>query len=143
MKKRIIPILFILCCGAYFSLASFAFAADDAVKGEALFTDSKAFGGQKACSSCHPDGKGLEKVSAKKELRTPAGTAKTIEEAINSCIVKANKGKALEPKSEQMKNVAAYIKSLGKKLEKSKTKGKPKNKDEDEEDEPSLKPSKC
>lgn len=99
-------------------LFSFAFAEGDAAKGKVLFNDSKAFGGTKSCSSCHPDGKGLEKASSKKDLRTPLGPAKSLEEAINTCIVNANKGKALDPKSAQMKDMVAYIKSLGKKMEK-------------------------
>lgn len=71
---------------------------------------------------------------------TPAGPAKTLEEAINLCIVNANKGKALDPKSEQMKDMVTYIKSLSKEMEKPNTKPK---KGDEEEEEPSLKPSKC
>lgn len=89
---------------------------------------------------CHPNGKGLEKAGTKKKLMTPAGPAKTLEEAINLCIVNANKGKALDPKSEQMKDMVTYIKSLSKEMEKPNTKPK---KGDEEEEEPSLKPSKC
>jgi cytochrome c len=99
-------------------LSSFAFGAGNPEKGKALFNDPKAFGGQKACSSCHPDGKGLEKAATKKEWTTPAGKTKTLEEAVNLCIVNANKGKALDVKSEQMADMVAFIKSLGKKMEK-------------------------
>lgn len=93
-------------------VSSFAFAAGKAEKGKVLFNDPKAFGGQTSCSSCHPDGKGLEKAGMKKTWMTPVGPAKTLEEAINLCIVNANKGKALDVKSEEMKDVVAYIKSL-------------------------------
>lgn len=110
-----IALLSLIALGLLFS---FAFAEGDAAKGKALFNDAKAFGGTKACSSCHPDGKGLEKAGAKKEWTTPAGKTKTLEEAINLCIVNANKGKALDVKSGQMKDMAAFIKSLGKKMEK-------------------------
>jgi len=96
---------------------SFAFAAGNVEKGKAFFNDPKAFNGTsgKSCASCHPDGKGLEKAAEKKEWKTPAGPAKTLKEAVNLCIVNALKGKALEPKSEEMKDIVAYIKSLGKK----------------------------
>jgi cytochrome c len=57
----------------------------------------------------------MDKAAAKSEWTTPAGKTKTLEEAINVCIVNANKGKALDVKSEQMKDMVAYIKSLGKK----------------------------
>ena len=46
---------------------SFAYAASDAEKGKALFNDAKFAGGVKSCGSCHPNGKGLEKVGDKKE----------------------------------------------------------------------------
>lgn len=93
---------------------SFAFAADNVEKGNALFNDPKLAGGTagKSCASCHPDGKDLENAGMKKEWKTPAGPAKTLEEAINLCIVNALKGKALDPKSEEMKDIVAYIKSL-------------------------------
>jgi cytochrome c553 len=111
MKVLKIALLSVIALGLVFS---FAFAAGDVEKGKALFNDPKFADGTagKACNSCHPDGKGLEKSAAKKEWMTPAGPAKTLEEAINLCIVNANKGKALDPKSEQMKDIISYIKSL-------------------------------
>lgn len=115
MKILKVVMLSLIAIGLLFSVA---FAEGDAAKGKALFNDSKAFGGKKACSSCHPDGKGLEKAGEKKEWTTPVGKTKTLEEAINLCIVNANKGKALDVKSGQMKDMVAYIKSLGKKMEK-------------------------
>lgn len=91
-------------------------------KGKALFDDPKAFGGTTACSACHPGGKGLENAGDKKAWTTPAGPAKTLEDAINLCIVNANKGKALDPKSDEMKAVVAYIKSLKEAAKKEKPK---------------------
>ena len=114
MRLLKISVLCMIALGLVFSSA-FAMKHTPEERGKALFNDPKAFGGQKACSSCHPDGKGLEMTGAKKEWTTPAGKTKTLEEAINLCIVNANKGKALEAKSEQMKDMVAYIKSLGKK----------------------------
>jgi len=44
---------------------------------------------------------------------------KSLEEAVNFCIENALKGKAINPKSEQMKDIVAYIKSLkGAKMDK-------------------------
>lgn len=102
---------------------SVAFAAADAAKGKALFNDPKAFGGEKACNACHPDGKGLEKAGAKKEFNIMGKTLKNLEEAVNFCIENAGKGKAIDPKSNKMMNLVAYIKSLDKKMEKGKTGG--------------------
>ena len=89
-----------------------AFAAGEAEKGKVLFNDAKFAGGVKACSSCHPNGKGLENAGEKKEFHLMGGTQKSLEEAINACIVSAIKGKAIDVKSSQMKEIAAYIKSL-------------------------------
>lgn len=83
-------------------------------RGKALFNDPKLGGGTtgKSCNSCHPDGKGLEASADKKEFKIMGKTQKSLEEAVNVCIEMAMKGKAIDPKSEQMKDIVAYIKSL-------------------------------
>lgn len=83
-------------------------------RGKALFNDPKLGGGTSgsSCNTCHPDGKGLEGVATKKEWRTPGGRHKSLEEAVNVCVTMALKGKALDVKSEQMKDIIAYLKSL-------------------------------
>ena len=116
MKAIKILLLSLLMCGLVFSSV---FAMGNIEKGKALFNDPKAFGGtaDKSCASCHPNGKGLEKSGAKgkKDWKNPAGSWTSLEDVINVCILMADKGKALDPKSEDMKNLVAYIKSLGKK----------------------------
>jgi mono/diheme cytochrome c family protein len=87
--------------GLMFTLAM---AAGDMEKGKALFNDPK-FGGGTAgvsCNSCHPDGKGMEK----------AGDMKGLEKQVNACIKNALKGKGIDPKSTEMADIVAYIKSL-------------------------------
>ena len=93
---------------------SYAFAAVDTAKGKALFNDVKFAGGTagKSCNSCHPEGKGLEKAADKKQFNLGGKMQKNLEEAINVCIVMADKGKAIDVKSDQMKELVAYIKSL-------------------------------
>jgi cytochrome c len=95
-------------------LGTSAFAAGDAKRGKMLFDDAKFAGGSTSCSSCHPDGKGLEKagMKGKKEWTNPAGTWLAIEDASNVCLILASKGKAIDPKSAEMKDLVAYIKSL-------------------------------
>jgi len=110
---------------------SLAFAAGDAERGRALFNDPKLGGATsgRTCGSCHPDGKGLESAADRKEWKTPAGTSKTLEDAINICITMALKGRALDPKSPEMADMVAYIKSLKDKAgasEKEKSKAKKK-----------------
>ncbi|MFN3481078.1 MAG: hypothetical protein ACK415_11950 [Thermodesulfovibrionales bacterium] len=113
MKTLRIMVLAIVALGLVFSGV---FAAD-VEKGKALFNDPKLGGGTsgKSCNSCHPDGKGL--MGGKKEYVTPAPggkkkTHKTLEEAVNWCIEMALKGKAIDPKGEDMANIVAYINSL-------------------------------
>jgi len=103
-----------LTIAALFLGLSLAFAAGNVEKGKALFNDPKLGGGTsgRSCNSCHPDGKGLEDAADKKEWETPGGTRKTLEGAINICITMALKGKALDPKSAEMADIVAYIRSL-------------------------------
>jgi cytochrome c553 len=111
MKVLKIALLSVIALGLVFS---FAFAAGEMEKGKALFNDPKFADGTagKACNSCHPDGKGLEKAAEKKEFNIMGKKQMGLEEAVNFCIVNANKGKAVDPKSEQMMDIVAYIKSL-------------------------------
>jgi cytochrome c len=109
MKIVKIVLLSLVVLGLVFT---FAFAAGEAEKGKALFNDAKFAGGVKSCNSCHPNGKGLEKSADKKEFNIMGGKQKSLEEAVNTCIVNANKGKAIDVKSAQMKELVAYIKTL-------------------------------
>jgi cytochrome c len=109
MKTANIAMVSLVVLGLMFT---FAFAAGDAAKGKALFNDPKFAGGSKACSECHPDGKGVEKAGDKKEFKIMKQSQKSLEEAVNFCIVNANKGKAIDAKSQQMQDMVAYIKSL-------------------------------
>lgn len=85
-------------------VVTLALAAGDAARGKILFSDPKFAGGTAgvSCNTCHPNGKGLEK----------AGDRKDLAEFINTCLVNANKGKAIDPKSADMADLIAYIKSL-------------------------------
>jgi cytochrome c553 len=85
-------------------MVALALAAGNVEKGKALFGDPK-FGGGTAgvsCNSCHPDGKGLEKAADMKGLK----------EQVNACIKNALKGKGIDPKSAEMADIVAYLKSL-------------------------------
>jgi cytochrome c553 len=101
MKGLKIAIFSMISLTLIFSLA---IAAGDMEKGKALFNDPK-FGGGTAgvsCNSCHPDGRGLGKAADKKDL----------EKFVNGCIKNALKGKGIDPKSTEMADMVAYIKSL-------------------------------
>jgi cytochrome c553 len=101
MRGLKITMLSMISFGLIFSLA---IAAGDAEKGKALSKDPK-FGGGTAgisCNSCHPDGKGLEK----------AADMRGLEKQVNACIKDALKGKGIDPKSAEMADIVAYLKSL-------------------------------
>jgi len=94
----------VLCMVSLVLIFSLAIAAGDVEKGKTLFKDPK-FGGGTAgvsCNSCHPDGKGLEKAADMKGLR----------KQVNACIQNALKGKGIDPKSAEMADMVAYLKSL-------------------------------
>jgi cytochrome c len=95
---------------AFGMVCSIGIAAEkgNADKGKALFNDAKFAGGKKACSTCHPNGKGLANVANKKEFKTD----NALEKQVNACIVGANKGKAIDPNSAEMVDIIAYIKSI-------------------------------
>jgi cytochrome c553 len=111
MRVIKIALLSLIAPGLIFS---YAFAAVDTAKGKALFNDVKFAGGTagKSCNSCHPEGKGLEKAGDKKEFNLGGKMQKSLEEALNVCIVMANRGKAIDAKSDQMRELVAYIKSI-------------------------------
>lgn len=92
--------------------AAFAMKHLPEERGKAFFNDVNFAGGSKACSACHPNGRGLEKAADKKEFNIMGGTQKGLQEAVNFCIVNANKGQAIDITSDQMKDIVAYIKSL-------------------------------
>jgi mono/diheme cytochrome c family protein len=95
-------------------------------RGKALFNDTTLGGGTsgKSCATCHADGKGLEGIAGKKEWKTPGGEFKTLEEAVNICVTMALKGTALDVKSEQMKDLVAYLNSIKPKADAGKKKSK-------------------
>ena len=74
-------------------------------KGKALFNDPKLGTTGKSCNDCHTDGKGLDK----------AGEKNNLEQIINGCITELLKGKALDPKSAEMRSMVLYVKSFSQK----------------------------
>jgi mono/diheme cytochrome c family protein len=100
----------------FFMIGSGAFAAGDVAKGKELFNNPKLAGGTtgKSCSSCHPNGKGLEEAGGRKVWHMMGKPYHTLEGVINYDIETALHGKALDPKSQEMQDLVAYIKSLHK-----------------------------
>ncbi len=101
MKELRMALFVIVAFSFMFTLA---LAAGNGEKGKILFNDPKFGGGTvgMSCNSCHQDGKGLEKAADRKDL----------EKMVNACIKNALKGKGIDPKSAEMADVVAYLRSL-------------------------------
>ena len=82
-------------------------------RGKAHFNDPAFAGGKKSCNTCHPDGSSLEGAGAKTKFSIMGGDQNSLEEAVNVCIVNANKGNAIDVNSTEMQEMVSYIKSLG------------------------------
>ena len=128
MKKLTIVTMCMIAAGLLFTAAfaahdvesgTAAVVAGDVAKGKVLFNDAKFAGATsgKSCNTCHPNGKGLEMAAGKKEFNIMGKKQNSLEAAVNFCIENANKGKAIDTASNQMKDIVAYIKSLGMKME--------------------------
>jgi cytochrome c len=106
-----------ICCSAFlFLLCSAVVAGGDIEHGKKLFNDPALAGGTtgKSCSSCHPEGKGLQEAGSRKVWRMMGKKFKSLEAVINYDIEIALHGKALDPASQSMQDLVAYIKSLKK-----------------------------
>lgn len=84
-----------------------------AEKGKLLFENPDFAGGVKACNSCHPKGRGLLKAGSKTKFSIMGKEQNSLEEAINFCIVNANRGKAIAEDSTEIQEMVSYIKSVG------------------------------
>jgi cytochrome c553 len=109
MNDKKIILLAVVLAGA---MLSTALAAGNAAKGKALFNNPTFAHGVRACSHCHPDGRGLENAADRKVFHISGQTQRSLEEAVNFCIVNATGGKAIDPKSAEMQDIGAYIRSL-------------------------------
>jgi cytochrome c peroxidase len=118
MSENIKITLMVISGTAIILLSTLAFADGNVKRGKALFNDPNLSGSSfgVSCNTCHPGGKGLEKSGAdeKKKWNSCAGEQKCLEDAINTCILTANKGRSLAVESQEMKDLIAYIKSLTK-----------------------------
>lgn len=111
MKFLKILMLSILVIGLTFSVA-IAVKHTPQERGKILFNDPKFAGGSKSCNECHPNGKGLDRADLKQEFNIMGKKLNSLEDAVNFCIEKANKGKPIDVKSQQMKDIVSYIKTF-------------------------------
>lgn len=72
--------------------------------GKALFESAAVSTVGKSCATCHPDGKGLEKIDAYDDGM--------LREMINFCIRDALKGQMLPEDSQELESLLLYLRSL-------------------------------
>jgi cytochrome c553 len=80
-----------------------AFAANDLQAGKELFSTQLGSNG-KSCSSCHPDGKGLEHADDYQ--------GEQLRGIINACIRDALKGQLLPDDDPRLVELESYVRSL-------------------------------
>jgi cytochrome c len=112
MKRNALSVIIPIALILTFSVA-FAMSHKAEERGKALFENPNFAGGKKACNSCHPKGQGLSKAGSKAEFSIMGKKQNSLEEAINFCIVNANKGKAIAEDSKEMQEMVSFVKSLG------------------------------
>ncbi len=76
------------------------------MSGKDIFQSTALGTSGKSCSSCHPDGDGLDGVGGRYSQN------KELEGQINKCIAGPLKGKELGMESSEMKALATYLRSL-------------------------------
>jgi mono/diheme cytochrome c family protein len=112
MKKGMVVAAALLVFALSFTQA-FATHHTPEERGKAHFNNQAFAGGNKSCSTCHPNGRGLAGAGAKTAFSIMGGEQKSLEEAINACIVNANRGSAIDVNAVEMQELVSYIKSLG------------------------------
>jgi cytochrome c553 len=102
MKKRVLAMAAIV--SLLTSSGVLAAGKISVEKGKELFSDPK-LGNSKnesSCTSCHADGKGLEK----------AGENKKLSKLINNCLITQMEGEKIDGRTASMRSLKKYIKSL-------------------------------
>ncbi len=87
----------------------------DVERGKSLFNDPALSGStnEDSCNTCHSNGSGMEKAGSKEFTVFMDSKVNSLEDVINICIEQPLEGKTLSKDSQDMKDIVAYIKSLG------------------------------
>lgn len=83
-------------------LIPFTVCADkDSITGENLFRSTDLGTNGRSCSSCHPDGKGLDKIADFDDVM--------LRDIINACIRDAMKGELLAEGAKELRLLAEFV----------------------------------
>ena len=91
-------------------MITLVYAGGNVENGKKHFNDATFAGStnDRSCNTCHPGGKGLEDVA-----EDYAKKADALKNQVNACIKAPLQGKSLSAESKEMKDIIAYMKSLG------------------------------
>lgn len=109
MKKRSL-VLFSVCLFVSLAVCGAAFAdelSDAAAKGAALFKDASLGTNGKSCASCHSDGSGW--AGKARFPKVALGGVRTLDQAIQTCIVNPLAGKALAWDDARLTALAVFV----------------------------------
>lgn len=111
MKKRLIELAIVTSIVCSYSNV---FAEANLEQGRSLFISNSIAENSsgKSCASCHLDGKGFSKTYSKSDFYYQGAHMRSIQEAVNFCVVWNVKGKALESNSDEMLSILEYIKQF-------------------------------
>lgn len=112
MGKRTVLALTLLILASSLTLA-YAKQETAVERGKEHFNNPAFAGGKKSCNTCHPNGSGLKEAGTKTKFNIMGKEQGSLAEAINFCIVYANKGNAIDVNSPEMQELKSYIISLG------------------------------
>ena len=110
--ERVLPLMLLIFAFSFTLVSAKNHTPEE--RGKAHFDNPAFAGGQKSCSTCHPNGRGLGEAGAKTAFSIMGGQQASLEEAVNMCIANANKGNVLKVVATEMQEIVSYIKSLGK-----------------------------
>ena len=111
MKKRIIVLAIVTLTVCSFSNV---FAEVNFENGKILFFNNNIAENSsgKSCASGHLDGKGLSKSYSKNDFYFQGRHMRSIQEAVDFCVVQNVKGKPLGSNSDEMLSILEYIKQF-------------------------------
>ena len=102
MNKLIVT----LCVALLFATQTYAIESPSLSLGKTLFEANDLGTKNRSCSSCHPQGKGLELVGDFNDTE--------LKDIINACIRDAQGGKLISTESQEMEALLSYVRKFQK-----------------------------
>jgi cytochrome c len=95
-----------VCCLVFLTTPALAIETPSLELGKTLFESSELGTKNRSCSSCHPQGKGLDLVGDFDD--------EELKDIINACIRDAQGGKLISTESQEMQALLSYVRKFQK-----------------------------